>query len=244
MKIFLAGISNAKFLEETLNQVPYILESFYYIKEWQLPLIKNAKMFLLDSGAFTFMNSEKDKKIDWDAYIERYAKFINDNNIEYFFELDIDVVVGIDEVIRLRNKLEKLTNKKCIPVWHKSRGIDSWKEICKNYDYVAIGGIVVGEITKEEYKYFTPLLKIAKKYNTKVHALGFTSTKELNRYNFYSVDSTSWSSGGRFGQVNKFTGKYIKAQQYKDKRVKDYKALDNYNLKEWLKMVNYADKTF
>ncbi len=244
MKIFLAATSDKKFLGKVLNQIPYILESFYYVQEWQLPLIKNAKMFLLDSGAFTFMNSEKDKKIDWDAYIERYAKFINDNNIEYFFELDIDVVVGIDEVIRLRNKLEKLTNKKCIPVWHKSRGINSWKEICKNYNYVAIGGIVAGEITKEEYKYFTPLLKIAKEYGTKVHALGFTSTKELNRYNFYSVDSTSWKSGSRFGQVNKFTGKYIKTQQYKDKRVKDYKALDNYNLKEWIKMVDYADKTF
>lgn len=127
MKIFIAGINASKYLGETLNQIPYILESFYYIQEWQLPLIKNAKMFLLDSGAFTFMNSQKDKEINWDVYIERYAKFINDNNIEYFFELDIDVVVGLKEVERLRNKLEKLTNKKCIPVWHKSRGLDYWK---------------------------------------------------------------------------------------------------------------------
>lgn len=143
LNIFLAGNDGYrkdrfKIKTHDLN----ILESFYYLKtqEWMFPLIKEFKNFLLDSGAFTFMNQNRNHDIDWDAYIEEYADFINKLDISLFFELDIDSIVGIDEVERLRHKLEKLTGKKAIPVWHVSRGHDYWLKMIKEYDYVAIGG--------------------------------------------------------------------------------------------------------
>lgn len=109
---------------------------------------------MLDSGAFSYINSKNTNNVNWDEYIESYAEFINNHNIKLFMELDIDSVVGIKEVERLRNKLERLTNKQCIPVWHKSRGKDYWLKMIKEYDYVAIGGIVTKEIKPSEYKYF------------------------------------------------------------------------------------------
>lgn len=62
----------------------------------------------------------------------------------------------------MRAMLEKGTGKKCIPVWHKSRGLEEWRKLTKEYDYVAIGGIVTKEIKRKEYKYFSPMLSIAK----------------------------------------------------------------------------------
>lgn len=109
---------------------------------------------MLDSGAFSYINGKNTNNVNWDEYIESYAEFINNHNIKLFMELDIDSVVGIKEVERLRNKLERLTNKQCIPVWHKSRGKDYWLKMIKEYDYVAIGGIVTKEIKPSEYKYF------------------------------------------------------------------------------------------
>lgn len=44
---------------------------------------------------------------DWDAYVSGYADFINRFDVKLFFELDIDNVVGLAEVERLRHKLEK-----------------------------------------------------------------------------------------------------------------------------------------
>lgn len=240
MRVFLAGTNAGQFCGELINKIDFILESFYYIQDWQIPIIRKCKMFLLDSGAFTFMNNFKGK-VDWDDYVKKYADFINKYDIKYFFELDIDALVGIEEVERLRNKLEYLTHKKCIPVWHKSRGLDYWKKICKEYNYVAIGGIVIKEILPEDYKYFQPLLKIAHEYGCKVHGLGFTATKKLNKYSFYNVDSTNWKSGSRFGQMHIFNGRYIESKSYKNKRA-IYKELDKHNLNEWIKFQKYAEK--
>lgn len=196
---------------------------------------------MLDSGAFTFMN-KKQGDINWDDYIIEYAKFINKYDIKLFFELDIDSIVGIKEVERLRNKLEQLTNKKCIPVWHKSRGKDYWLKMVKEYDYVAIGGIVTKEIKQNEYPFFNWLLQEAKKENCKVHGLGFTNMVGLTKYPFYSVDSTAWVSGNRFGLVYIFNGKtMIKQLKKTGQRIKNNEtALHNFS--EWVKFQKYADK--
>jgi len=245
MKIYLAGTALVKTYDrdgKILQQKIYILESFYYIKDHMINNIKNHWNFLLDSGAFTFMNKTKSgKDIDWDNYIRRYAKFIINNDVKLFFELDIDCVVGLKEVERLRNKLEDLTKRKSIPVWHKSRGFDYWKQIYKDYDYVAIGGIVTKEIKSNEHSVFLPLLKIARENNCKVHGLGFTKLELLKRYRFYSVDSTTWTTGNRFGEVHKFNGEtLIKTKKPTGYRVKAELTAVN-NFKEWIKYQKYAD---
>lgn len=249
MKICLAGTYAAtKNTRKYLKITKYILESFYYIQDWQLEYLKEKELFLLDSGAFTFMSNTK-KKVDWDQYVEDYASFIVKNDVKYFFELDIDVIVGLKEVERLRNKLEKLTGRKCIPVWHKSRGLDYYKKMVKDYDYVAIGGIVAKEITQKDYKYFTPLLKIAKDNNCKVHGLGFTNLKSLSKYPFYSVDSTSWKSGGRFGSIYEFkNNKLIQHSKPIGMRAKSkngwYDKIELQNMLAWSKLQEYADKYY
>lgn len=245
MKIFLAGNdghreNGFKIRTGDLN----ILESFYYIQsqEWMFPLIKQFNNFLLDSGAFTFMNQVKDREINWDQYIEEYAAFINKLDIELFFELDIDVLVGIEEAERLRAKLERLTGKKSIPVWHTSRGHDYWLKMIKEYDYVSIGGIVTKEIKPKHYPIFSQLIREAHAENCKVHALGFTNLKGLTKYRFDSVDSTAWLSGNRFGAIYEFNGKtMIKHGKKPGQRVKSYETAIN-NFVEWVKFCEYAEK--
>lgn len=150
MKVFLAATSDKSFISN-ITDSKYILESFYYFQEWQIPLIKKSEMFLLDSGAFTFMSGKKSN--DFDGYLTRYIDFIKKHDVKHFFELDIDSIVGYDKVKQLRKRLEKETGKKCIPVWHKSRGKEEFLKMCDEYNYVAIGGIVTKEITKDQYPF-------------------------------------------------------------------------------------------
>ena len=137
MKLFLAGTFIAEELTKKYKPL-YVLESFYYIKPWQIQEMSNWKMFLLDSGAFTFLHAAERKRVDWDAYLSKYIAFIKANGIEYFFELDIDAIVGYESVKAMRRRLESETERRCIPVWHRSRGLEEFKRLCKEYPYICL----------------------------------------------------------------------------------------------------------
>lgn len=221
---------------------PYILESFYYTDADTERLLPYFGDFMLDSGAFTFMQGTKGDVI-WDDYIEKYADFIKRNKIEKFFELDIDSVVGYKQVLQYRKKLESLVGRQSIPVWHKSRGKQEYLRMCDEYDYVAIGGIVSKEIIPDHYKIFPSMISEAHKRKAKIHGLGFTSLEWLLKCHFDSVDSTAWTTGNRFGFVYQFDGKTMrKVDCPKGKRLKDSRKIALINYMEWIKFQMYAEK--
>jgi len=245
MKLFLAesgGMWKAYFEKHNFIDA-YILQSFFYADDFtEKSIIPKVKDFMLDSGAFTFMQNSHGKEINWEEYIEKYADFINRNNIDKFFELDIDSVVGYDEVKNLRFRLEKLTGKKTIPVWHKNRGYGEFERMCAEYPYVAIGGIVSKEIKPQHYKIFPQMIKTAHKHGAKIHGLGFTSLTGLPKYHFDSVDSTSWTLGNRIGAVYYFDGATMKRKDPpKGKRLASTKEVALFNYTEWIKFQKYAE---
>lgn len=234
--------NGSKLLSPTGANQFCVLESFYYISadDILIPLIPYFKKFMLDSGAFSFMQGNGGKQ-NFDEYLEKYITFINQNKVDLFFELDIDSVVGYEKVKEYRRRLEKGTGKQCIPVWHKSRGKQEFLKMCEEYSYVAIGGIVSKEITPQEYKYFPWFINEAHKRNAKIHGLGFTNTASLSKYHFDSVDSSSWTTGNRFGAIYKFDGKkLLKIDRPPGTRVKHKETAVN-NFVEWVKFANWAE---
>lgn len=221
-----------------------ILESYYYARTNKVVdrLIPSIGNFLLDSGAFTFM-SNSSLAVDWDAYTEEYADYIKSRGIDKFFELDIDSIVGLQEVERLRAKLEGLTGKPPIPVWHLSRGKSYFEKMCERYPYVAIGGIVTQEVKREKYETLFPwFISTAHKYGRKIHGLGYTG--KLKKYRFDSVDSTAWLYGNRGGYLYKFdsrTGEMNKIDAPSGKRLKSASAA-LYNFNEWVKYCQWAKR--
>lgn len=113
--------------------------------------------------------------------------------------MDIDRVVGYDKVLQLRNVLESVSDK-IIPVWHKNRGIADYKAMCEKYSgkWIAITGFKNEDIKDEQYMMF---LKYAKKFGCKVHCLGMTRTRILDKVPFDSVDSSSWKQSAIYGRV-------------------------------------------
>lgn len=248
MRIHLAGLccqsNSRKFFAEGIAP-KYILESFFYLDAWlfETPGFKTEN-FMLDSGAFTFLAQKKKEQIDWDAYVEKYARLIVERGIEFFFELDIDPIVGLREVERLRAKLERLTGKKCIPVFHKSRGREYWLDMISEYDYVAIGGLVTKEIKVSEHKFLSWFLETARRKKVKVHGLGFTSLNGLKSLRFHSVDSTSWV-GSRYAKTYTFfNGEMKLIHRHERTRMKNYEALDRQNFSAWIKFQKYAEQNY
>ena len=221
----------------------HILESFYYADEFTEKMIPYFGKFLLDSGAFTlFTNKSKGNNIVWEEYVDRYADFIVRNKVERFFELDIDMLIGHDRVAALRRRLERKAGRPCIPVWHKFRGREAFIRMCDEYKYVAIGGIVSREIVPAEYRFFPWFINEAHRRKAKIHGLGFTNIRLLPRYHFDSVDSTTWTTGNRFGAVYYFNGHTIKKRlKGEGQRLKDSRAVAVNNFNEWVKFQQYAE---
>lgn len=216
-----------------------ILESFYYADDLITSLIPHLKHFMLDSGAFTFFT--QGKHVDWDEYVTRYIEYVKTNKVELFFELDIDVLVGYEKVREIRHRLEREIGRPPIPVWHKSRGKDEFLRMCDEYRYVAIGGIVSREIKPPDYKYFPWFIREAHKRGAKIHGLGFTNLNGLKLYHFDSVDSSSWTTGNRFGKVYVFNGKdLIINDKPPNTRVKARETAVK-NFSEWVKFAQWAE---
>lgn len=244
MNLYLAGVmlwrDGGQYDQAIQEYKPFVLESFYYTNKDTERLMPRYGDFLLDSGAFTFMRNTK-TKLNWDEYLERYADFINRNKVEKYFELDIDSVVGYAKVKDFRARLEKLTGRPCIPVWHKSRGYKEFQKMCDEYDYVAIGGIVSGEIKSTQYGLFPAMIADAHKRGSKIHGLGFTNLTWLPKCHFDSVDSTAWTTGNRFGFIYQFDGRTMKKISAPNgKRLGDSKKVALINYTEWLKFQQHA----
>ena len=244
MNVHLA-FSETNFLDVVDTENCYGLYSYFYARKDKTLLnsMHRWKGFILDSGIFTYLNGLDGSKVDWNKYVDDYADFVRENKVKNYVEVDVDRLVGLAGVEKLRERLENRVGWKCIPVWHMNRGYDKWLEICRNYDYVCFGAFITDGLKPSKYNAIKKFLYDAKKENCKVHGLGMTSFQWLKELKFHSVDSSSWNSGHRFGNVHQFTYDRIKIHQKpKNLKFKDYRIVARHNLNQWTKFVEYADK--
>lgn len=218
-----------------------ILESFYYVADWQTENLHRFKSFMLDSGAFTFAYGSREQ-VDLDSYLTRYIDYIKRNDVELFFELDVDKLVGYQRVLEYRERLERETGKRSIPVWHISRGKDEWLKMVREYDYVALGGLAAKEFSNHE-RYIPWFTRTAHENGCKVHGLGYTKLPHLPYMGFDSVDSSAWLVGNRGGFLYRYNHdgcRMAKVQAPKGKRL-DARMAARHNFMQWVELAEYLE---
>lgn len=242
MKVYLAGSGDTPWHRMKFYDF-YRLDSFLTVKGSE-DEIHRFKGYMLDSGAFSFiMGTAAASKIDWERYAREYANFVKFNNIPLYVELDIDEYLGLDEVERLRGILTKQVGWSPLPVWHVNRGYDYWLKMVTDYDYVCFGSFLSEALDPKKFIYIKQFLNDAEKKDCKVHGLGFTRGDWMQKLPFYSVDSSSWSAGVRFGLYSKFeNGKIVMHKKPPGTRIKNRRALAMHDFKEWLKFARYAER--
>ena len=171
------------------------LESFWSLGQKTPPAQEEwPGMYLLDSGGY----SARVRGVDID--VKHYAAYLNKHKVKFAFNLDPP-----DNHESLQNLyyLQENTNTYIIPIYHGPEFKDpKWRKIIDyyvdNYPYIALGGIAGGEVDQETTKKFLDYVFSRTKKKIAVHGLGMTRQDILNRYPFYSVDSTSWMQMMRF----------------------------------------------
>lgn len=258
MKVFLSALENAQLsknegkrsIAEALVdqgvQMKYNLMSYFYIRskpELAYFIRDHTDEIMIDSGAHSF---QKGVKVDWLKYTEEYAEFIrrfDRPNVVGYFEMDVDNIVGYEKVKAMRAILTGVSDK-IIPVWHKNRGIDDFKEMCQSHAgrVVAITGFKNEDIKDHQYLMFT---KYAHEHGCRIHCLGMTRRAVLDTVPFDYTDSSSWSAQSRYGHVQSFDGKKVSKEFSKNHMgvvfTENYKhgmAMQEYYHEKWKKECN------
>lgn len=248
MRIFLSALENNakttldRCIKENIT-IPFGLVSFYYISKNRDGLENFKKTLqvcdyvLVDSGAHTF---QKGTKVSWEEYSKQYAEFIKTydcDKILGYFEMDVDIQIGYKKVLELRKILNEATDK-IIPVWHKNRGIDEFKRMCKETPgkIVAVTGFRNEDITDNQYAGF---VKYAWKCGKKIHCLGMTRQKVLNKVPFDFTDSSSWKLSATYGTLKVWSNKDHKLKTIDTKGKYATDQLFFSNLMNYIKMVRY-----
>lgn len=199
---------------------------------------------IADSGAFTYMAGADARQINWDEYAEQYASWVRQHQIKKYMELDIDGIIGLKEVERIRDKLTQFVGWPPIPVWHKSRGWGYFEKMCDEFDYVAYGGIALGATKTSERGAMKTFIRYAHSRGVKIHGLGFTPVKieKIKQYPFDSIDSSTWSTGLRYGAMFVWKGHGpVKVPVPSGMRLHRGLALYKHQFDVWKKYCDYIE---
>lgn len=176
---------------------------------------KKGEYLLIDSGAFSVAHSGA--FVDIDEYIQ-YIK--NNPDVGAWVELDVIPFPILNSETALnscnlswKNYLymrERLpSDVVLLPLYHFGEPEFALKRILntkvdgKLATYIGVGGRH-GVSTKEQIQYFNwvfDVIKSSNNPNVHVHAFGITTREILERFPFYSADSTAWIKAAAFGEI-------------------------------------------
>ena len=217
MRLYLAGIYTSNFCLDgrlynrlTENEkfqrksVTHHLESYHYIHRQSFvdSIRRDKQTVFLDSGAFSAFT--KGVEID----MPKYCRYIQDN-ADIIKKEDNDILASVldgigDPLKTYQNqlKMEKL-GVRPLPCFHYGEDERYLEWYIANYSYITLGGMV--PISTPQLKLW--LDRIWEKYlidgsgrpKIKVHGFGLTTISLMERYPWYSVDSSSWVQTARVG---------------------------------------------
>jgi len=170
---------------------------------------------ICDSGAHSFFTAtEQDigeyfKKSqgtrsmkDPDLYVRKYIGWIQRHWMYYrhFVELDIQELVGYEKVLKWRQWYKDAgVWSKIIPCFHNCNTMDEFKAMVDACDsrYVGVEGIR----TNRPVLPYLELTRYCYDNDCRIHAFALTRGSYLEKYPFYSVDSSTLTYSYRIGLV-------------------------------------------
>lgn len=203
-RLYAASTPSAKALRA---EVTHLLESYHYIHKQSFvdQIRKDGERVFLDSGAFSAFTQGVV------IPIEQYADYIKTNKDIIKMASVLDAIGDPEGTYHNQNKLESL-GVEVLPCFHFGEPLDLCEYYVRNYPYMTIGGMVPIPNNKlmpwlDEVwdKVLTDKDGVAR---TKVHGFGLTARVLMERYPWYSVDSSSWvqmAANGNliFPEINK-----------------------------------------
>lgn len=223
----------------------HILQSYAYAKDEDAERYILCRDFLMDSGAFTIMNSKRNKDFDVIQFTKDYGNFVKKWNVDNFIELDVDGVFGMQIYIDCLHRLQDITGKDPIRVMHAWRGKEYFEELTKKKNFICMGGLAGIQnmnLNRSELQWF---VDTAHKNDCKIHGLGIGNMNLIRKHNFDSVDSANWVLALRCGSLLRFNGhelcKYAGSEGAKENEHIATDFVARKSLNAWEQLSHYVD---
>lgn len=207
-----------------------LLWSYFYARTMQLDTFLEGLevprlRFFADSGAHSARTLGVALELDdYAAWIKRWAPW-------FTIYANLDVIGAPARTLDNQRRLEEVHGLHPMPVYHTGEPPSVLERyIEEGYTYIALG-----KLLGNPYPRLKPWLERAFKIadgRAVFHGFGLTVWDALRTFPFYSVDSSSWGSGVRFGNLKLFhRGQWVSVQLRTRKDVaKHREVLDAYGL--------------
>lgn len=174
-----------------------ILLSYYYYRDTDLDDLcakfATKPLVFADSGAWSA------KTIGADIPLSGYSAWLRrwEHLIDTYVSLD---VIGDPEASDRNHKTMLDAGLTPIPVFHAGSPWEYLEAYCESSPYIALGNMVASDKAAVR-RWLIAAFKRARETGSVFHGFGQTSIEMLRLFPFYSVDSSSWASGQRYGQI-------------------------------------------
>lgn len=242
LTIFFSGVEQESYLDILYDLgIRNFLMSYEYLKGrgvGQLKKYPDMHLFI-DSGAYTYQNDPKYEEYteeQWEKQIEEYLRWAKKHKDSIFAIADLDLQylpnVGYEKVYEWRRKyFEPFMLETGIPVcfiYHED-GLAQWEYMCKRYPYVGLS-LAIDKVDGGGDQ-LRAMFKVAEKHNALCQGMASTNTKLLTQYPFYTVDSTTWLAGLKYGEISVWTGTKMSRIKKQDFVTKAFPMIDRYAVK-------------
>lgn len=202
----LSHLKLSPFEQSIVTATPHNLDSYHYIHKQSIvdDIRRIGGKTFLDSGAFSAWTLGKPINIDdYIDYVHRNVDIIRvDEGTLMFSVLD-----GIGDAKLTWENQAYMERKglRPLPCFHAGEDFAYLDWYVKNYEYITLGGMV-GASSDTLIKWLDivwdkHLLDGAGKPRIKVHGFGITAVPIMERYPWWSVDSSSWAQTARYGSI-------------------------------------------
>jgi hypothetical protein len=182
------------------------LMSFHYGRGKDLQAIADAAggapvEVFADSGAFSAATLGSTIRLaDYAAWLKDWQHLVTT-------AATLDVIGDPDATQRNTLALEDM-GLKVLPVFHVGSPWERLEKLCAQYRYVALGGMVpYTRMYGEVMRWLVRCFRIGAAHGTVFHGFGQTNITVMSSLPFYSVDSSTWSHGAKFGLFKLFDGR-------------------------------------
>lgn len=209
-----------------------ILVSFHYFRTdkfaERLAAFDRKPLVFADSGGFSAMSVGADVTVpDYGAWLTDHASLID-------VAATLDVIGDHKATAKNTAALERMGHQ-VAPVFHVGSPWPVLKKLVKEHKLIALGGMVPHARSNGDAlrRWLTYAVRIGEDAGCRFHAFGITAPKIIAPLPLFSIDSTTWKSSARFGDLHLWDDKrgwVVLGRDDKRRRIDERALLRSYGV--------------